>query len=109
MSASPPHEYRPTPHPFDTPPDLCVQAQLAPEAGGLGGKSYVLTCGEGDFPSRRLRQIANRYKVRFGSVWFRFRIFLFFDARYELVLIFCFLKSPAEGQKGSLGSPCFHI
>lgn len=44
-----------------------VQAQLTPEAGGLGGKSYVLTCGEGDFPSRRLRQMASRYQVRRGS------------------------------------------
>ena len=42
---------------------LSVQAQLAPEAGGLGGKSYVLTCGEGDFPSRRLRQMAASFQV----------------------------------------------
>lgn len=41
-----------------------TQAQLAPKAGGLGGKSYVLTCGEGDFPSRRLRQIAASFQVR---------------------------------------------
>eukprot|EP00904_Undaria_pinnatifida_P013906 jgi/Undpi1/9646/HiC_scaffold_27.g12102.m1 len=45
---------------------LLLQAQLAPEAGGLGGKSYVLTCGEGVFPSRRLRQMADRYKDRQG-------------------------------------------
>lgn len=40
-----------------------AQAQLKPEAGGLGGKSYVLTCGEGNFPSRRLRQIAASLQV----------------------------------------------
>ncbi|CAN0378105.1 unnamed protein product, partial [Hapterophycus canaliculatus] len=45
---------------------LLLQAQLAPDAGGLGGKSYVLTCGEGDFPSRRLRQMAAGYQVRGG-------------------------------------------
>ncbi|CAB1118285.1 unnamed protein product [Ectocarpus sp. CCAP 1310/34] len=45
---------------------LLLQAQLAPEAGGLGGKSYVLTCGEGDFPSRRLRQMASTYQSRHG-------------------------------------------
>ncbi|CAN0042458.1 unnamed protein product [Scytosiphon promiscuus] len=43
---------------------LLLQAQLAPDAGGLGGKSYVLTCGEGEFPSRRLRQMAAGYQTR---------------------------------------------
>ncbi|CAM9619866.1 unnamed protein product [Ascophyllum nodosum] len=43
---------------------LLLQAQLPPEAGGLGGKSYVLTCGEGKFPSRRLKQMASRQQKR---------------------------------------------
>eukprot|EP00903_Cladosiphon_okamuranus_P014531 g13478.t1 len=45
---------------------LLLQAQLAVEAGGLGGKSYVLTCGEGDFPSRRLSQMATSFQTRHG-------------------------------------------
>lgn len=49
--------------PLPAPPLRRAQAQLEPEAGGLGGKSYVLTCGEGDFPSRRLRQMAASFQV----------------------------------------------
>eukprot|EP00752_Nemacystus_decipiens_P003395 g3141.t1 len=45
---------------------LLLQAQLSPDEGGLGGKSYVLTCGEGDFPSRRLRQMATSFQRRHG-------------------------------------------
>ncbi|CAM9170805.1 unnamed protein product, partial [Discosporangium mesarthrocarpum] len=41
---------------------LLLQAQLPRDRGGLGGKSYALSCGEGNFPSRRLRQMAERYQ-----------------------------------------------
>ncbi|CAM9549533.1 unnamed protein product, partial [Choristocarpus tenellus] len=45
---------------------LLLQAQLAPDRGGLGGKSYALSCGEGNFPSRRLKQMAAHYQQGLG-------------------------------------------
>ncbi|CAM9314337.1 unnamed protein product, partial [Chrysoparadoxa australica] len=44
---------------------LALQAQLSPHQGGLGGKSCVLSCGEGDFPSKRLSQLAQHYHSKY--------------------------------------------
>eukprot|EP00968_Pinguiococcus_pyrenoidosus_P006660 scaffold442_cov268-Pinguiococcus_pyrenoidosus.AAC.68 len=37
---------------------LLVQAQLPEEQGGLGGRAIFLSCGEGNFPVRRLVELA---------------------------------------------------
>ena len=37
---------------------LLLRAQLPESVGGLGGKAFFLSCGEGPFPSQRLRQLA---------------------------------------------------
>lgn len=42
---------------------LLLQAQLPRELGGLGGKAIYLCCGEGNFPIRRLLDLAEGFEV----------------------------------------------
>ena len=43
---------------------LLLRAQLPESVGGLGGKAFFLSCGEGPFPSQRLRQLAQALVAR---------------------------------------------
>ena len=45
---------------------LSLQCCLPPAYGGLGGKAAYLCCGEGEFPFRRLAQIATSLSNRLG-------------------------------------------
>ena len=45
--------------------DLCtVQAQVSPLRGGLDGSVAYISCGEGQFPIRRLSQLAKYYEEK---------------------------------------------
>ena len=46
---------------------LSLQCCLPPAYGGLGGKAAYLCCGEGEFPFRRLAQIATSLSHRLGT------------------------------------------
>ena len=46
---------------------LSLQCCLPPAYGGLGGKAAYLCCGEGEFPFRRLAQIATSLSNRLGT------------------------------------------
>jgi RecA/RadA recombinase len=46
---------------------LSLQCQLPPEEGGLLGSTAYMSCGEGEFPIRRLQQLAERFAVRSRS------------------------------------------
>lgn len=46
---------------------LLLQAQLPGELGGLNGKAIYLCCGEGNFPIRRLLDIAEGFEVHYSG------------------------------------------
>ena len=47
--------------------DLCnVQAQVSPLRGGLDGSVAYISCGEGQFPIRRLSQLAKHYEEKYS-------------------------------------------
>lgn len=43
---------------------LALQAQLSSTFGGLSGSVAYLSCGEGEFPIRRLSQVASFYEIK---------------------------------------------
>ena len=43
-----------------------VQAQLSPLLGGLDGSVAYISCGEGQFPIRRLSQLAKYYQEKYS-------------------------------------------
>lgn len=45
---------------------LSLQCQLPLSSGGIAGCCAYLSCGEGDFPIRRLSQLASSFEARSG-------------------------------------------
>ncbi len=46
---------------------LSLQCSLPIESGGLNGNTAYLCCGEGDFPIKRLSQLANIYNTKYNK------------------------------------------
>ena len=46
---------------------LSLQCSLPIELGGLSGNTAYLCCGEGDFPIKRLSQLANIYNTKYNK------------------------------------------
>ena len=45
---------------------MTLQAQLSPLLGGLDGSVAYISCGEGQFPIRRLSQLAKYYQEKYN-------------------------------------------